>query len=351
MYSLKQKIADAYLNKSPWDDFEDMCKSKKNIFNNYKKGQFDFFKNFKFDFNKNTIFIIIIIFTFSWLISGIYEVKEGEEAAVIRFGRFSRKGTAGLNYHIPKPFETVIIEKVNQSRRIEIGYRSIGNGYNNENVKIIQSESIMLSGDENILVLNCDVMWHINDLEKFIFRLANNPETVKAAAESAIREVIGAIQISSILSDKKQQITYDIEILTQKILNDYDTGITIEKIQLLKAEPPAEVIESYRDVQTAKADKEREINQAQAYNNDVLPKARGEAEKIIQAGEGYRQEIILKAEGEAKRFLDVYEQYSLNKQIMTDRLRLETIESILKGATKTIVNSSGLLPHFSVNSK
>ncbi len=355
MYHLNktQKSGNDILEKSPWEDFNDAPKKPKiNIFNKSRNSQFDFMKDFRFDFNNKTAFIVIFFMVLLWLISGIYEVKEGEEAAVIRFGRFVRKGSPGLNYHIPSPFENVIIEKVNQSRRIEIGYRSTGgNRHSTENSKILPAESTMLTGDENIVTLNCDVMWHINDLEKFIFRIANNPETVKAVAESAVREVIGGTQISSILSDQKQEITDKIESLTQKILNHYNAGVSIERIQLLKAEPPAEVIESYRDVQTAKADKEREINQAQAYNNDVLPKARGEAEKILQEAEGYRQEIIAKAEGNSQRFSAVYKEYMLNKQITKDRLYLDAVEFILKGAEKIVMNDSGILPHFSIKQK
>ncbi|KAJ6644894.1 putative periplasmic serine endoprotease DegP-like, partial [Pseudolycoriella hygida] len=156
-------------------------------------------------------------------------------------------------------------------------------------------------------------------------------DSVKIAAESAIREVVGNTPISSILSDQKQEITNRIEALTQKILDNYSAGVSIEKVQLLKAEPPAEVIDAYRDVQTSKADKEREINQAQSYNNDILPKARGEAAKIVQEAEGYRQSVISRAEGDTKRFIAVYKQYLTNKSLTKDRLYLETIENILEG--------------------
>jgi membrane protease subunit HflK len=286
-----------------------------------------------------------------WLASGIYEVKEGEEAAVIRFGKFVSKGGAGLNYHIPAPFEQVIIERVNQSRRIEIGYRSTPGRTNSDATRSIGAESTMLTGDENIVELNCDVMWHINDLEKFIFNLVVPEETVKTAAESAIREVIGKTPISSVLSNQKQEITDKVEELTQRILDQYQAGVVIEKVQLLKAEPPAEVIDAYRDVQTSKADKEREINQAQAYNNDILPKARGEAAKLIQEAEGYKQSVLDKAEGDTKRFLSVYAQYSSNKQITKDRLRLEVTEELLKGANKVVIGVEGTLPHMAIGQK
>ena len=341
-----KKIYKQILLKSPWDNFEE----EKNIFTKPRKQQLNF-NNFQFNFNSKMVIIALVAFVFLWFVSGIYEVKEGEEAAVIRFGKFVRKGFPGLNYHLPVPFEVVIIEKVNQSRRIEIGYRSNSMKPSNDSGRGITAESTMLTGDENIVELNCDVMWHIDNLEKYIFNVVNPEDAVKTAAESAIREVISKTPISSVLSSQKQEITDKIEALTQKILDQYTVGVNIEKVQLLKAEPPAEVIDAYRDVQTSRADKEREINQAQAYNNDVLPKARGEAAKLLQEAEGYKQEIISNAEGDTQRYTAVYMQYKASKQVTKDRLYLETIEEILKGANKVIVGAEGMLPHMAIKQK
>ena len=344
---MQNKIFRQILKKSPWNDFEE----EKNIFTRPRKTPFNL-NNFQWNFNGRVIIIGIIALFCMWFASGIYEVKEGEEAAVIRFGRFIRKGFPGLNYHLPAPFELVIIEKVNKSRRIEIGYRSGApagiRATGSDSGRPIPQESTMLTGDENIIELNCDVMWHISDLEKFIFNIINPEEAVKTASESAIREVIGKTPISSVLSNQKQEITYKIEELTQKILEQYNAGVVIEKVQLLKAEPPAEVIDAYRDVQTSKADKEREINQAQSYNNDILPKARGEAAKILQEAEGYKQEVVSKAEGDSKRFSAIYNQYITSKQITKDRLYLEAIEEVLKGSSKVIMGTNNTLPHMAI---
>lgn len=341
------------LSRSPWEDFDEENEKVENIFTkSRKKNNFnfnDFFNNFSF--NYNTALLVLLAFVGIWLVSGIYEVKEGEQAAVMRFGKFVRTGFPGLNYHVPLPFEQVMIEKVNQSRRIEIGYRSSGgfrSNLNVDNTKSIGAESTMLTGDENIVSLNCDVMWHISNLEQYIFNVVNPEDTVKTAAESAIREVIGNTSISSILSDQKQEITDKIASLTQKILDSYNAGVNIEKVQLLKAEPPPEVLDAYRDVQTSKADKERLINQAQSYNNDVLPKARGEAAKIVQEAEGYKQEVISKAEGNASRFSAIYKQYMSNKSVTKDRLYLEAIENILNGTNKIIMSTNGVLPHMAI---
>ncbi|MCC8483889.1 MAG: FtsH protease activity modulator HflK [Rickettsia endosymbiont of Labidopullus appendiculatus] len=339
------------LKKSPWDDSEEEEKSEYNIFTKpRKKNKFNFHEFFNnFGFNNNIMILVLFSLVAIWFASGVYEVKEGEEAAVMRFGQFVRKGSPGLNYHLPLPFEQVVVEKVNQSRRIEIGYRSANNLRSNmDNTKAIAAESTMLTGDENIVALNCDVMWHISDLEKYIFNIVNPEESVKIVAESAIREVIGNTPISSILSDQKQEITNKIEALTREILVHYNAGVEIEKVQLLKAEPPVEVIDAYRDVQTSKADKEREINQALSYNNDILPKARGEAARILQEAEAYRQEVISKAEGDSKRFIAVYKEYVGNKVVTKERLYLAAVEEILTNTSKVIMGTNGVLPHMAI---
>lgn len=341
------------MNKSPWNDDEDddKYKSKNNIediFSKFKgkKPNFDFinfdFKNFK---NNKFSFYVFLAIVGLWLLSGVYKVNEGEQAAIIRFGKYVRKADAGLNYHLPAPIELVIKELVNKSRSIEIGYRS--NGYNNES-KFIPHESIMLTGDENIVDLNCVVMWHINNVEKYLFNIAQPEEAVKIATQSAIREVIGESQIVAVLSNQKQELESKIEKVLQNTLELYDAGIQIEMVQLLKVDPPSEVLNAYRDVQTSKADKERMINQALAYNNDIIPKARGETAKILQEAEGYKQEVISKAEGDSKRFLSIYGHYVTQKQIVKDRLFLEAVEDVLSKSQKYILGNE-TLPHMAIS--
>lgn len=339
--------------KSPWDDdsADEKPTDNDNIFTRVRrKGNNSPLKDMKFNFNftPNVLGLIVAGLALIWLASGIYEIKEGEEAIVVRFGKFVRKGTAGLNYRMPYPIEYSVIEKVNQSRRIEIGYRSgIVSRGSTSATREMAIESTMLTGDENIAYLNCDVMWHINNLEEYVFNVLAPEETVKTAAESAIREVIGKTPIASVLSSQKQEIANKVAALTQKILDGYKVGVEIDQVQLLKAEPPSDVIDAYRDVQTSKADKEREINQAQAYNNDILPKARGDAAKLIQEAEGYKQEVISKAEGDASRFNAVLLQYQSAKQITKDRLYLDTVTEIMQGSNK-VITSSGVLPHMAI---
>ena len=344
--------------KSPWDDDSSSNEPSEtpakedNIFTkarrkNNNKSQFPEF-NFNFNLTPNIIGLILGGIVALWLASGIYEVKEGEEAIIVRFGKFVRKGTAGLNYRMPFPIEYSIIEKVNQSRRIEIGYRSgvVSKG-NTGASRDIALESTMLTGDENIAYLNCDVMWHIKNLEDYVFNVMAPEDAVKTSAESAIREVIGKTPIASVLSSQKQEIADKVAALTQKILDIYKVGVEVDQVQLLKAEPPAEVIDAYRDVQTSRADKEREINQAQAYNNDILPKARGDAAKLMQEAEGYKQEVISRAEGDASRFNAVLLQYQTAKQVTKDRLYLDAVSEVMQGANK-VITSSGVLPHMAI---
>ncbi len=332
-----------FLKKSPWDDAgpENIFIKKKSDFRSHLP------KDIQFNPTPRNIIMVVAGLFFLWLVSGIYKVQEGEEAVIIRFGRFVRVGTAGLNYHLPAPFETLVIESVNKSRRVEIGYRSTQEHEYGSN---INAENLMLTGDQNIINLNCDVMWHIKNLEAYVFSSVKPEDTVKRAAESAIREVIGASTIVSVLSNQKQEIADKIEKLTQKILDSYNVGITIEKVQLLKAEPPAEVIDAYRDVQTSRADKERSINQAQSYSNDVLPKARGEAAKITQEAEGYKQSTISKAQGDSSRFKSILAQYNNSKQVTKDRMYLEMVEQVLGGSKKVIMGAE-TLPHMAIDQK
>jgi modulator of FtsH protease HflK len=283
------------------------------------------------------VLVVLVFFTLIWLASGVFQIKEGSGGAVMRFGKFVRSAGPGLNYHLPAPFESVIKEKISYSRRVEIGYRSNLDGY-------ISEESNILTSDENIVRLKCDVTWHVENLPAFIFNVWDTKSAIRHVAQSAVREVISETPISDILSNKKQEIVNKIEILIQRIVDEYGAGIRIEKVDLLAAEPPADVIDAYRDVQSSRADKEREINQAQAYWNDTVTRARGEATKIVQNAEGLSQESISHALGDTKRFEEVLVQYKRSKDITKRRIYLETMEKLLSNNSKIIVESK-VLPH------
>lgn len=346
------KLYGQILKKSPWGDFEQE-ESKENIFTKQRKREQFNFDDLPFNFNLKTLWVVLAVIFAIWLSSGIYEIREGQRAVVMRLGEYNRTAMPGLNYHLPAPFEKIEIEDVEKSRRIEIGYMSTGKSKKGGSVSYrdIKSESIMLTGDENIIELNADVMWHINNLSDYVFNVVNQEATVKAVAESAIREVIGNTPISAVLSNQKQAIADRIEKLMQQILDQYGEGVTIEQVKLLRAEPPQEVIAAYRDVQTAKADKEKVINEAEAYKNDLLPRARGQAAKLVQEAEGYKAEVISQASGNAARFNLLYKQYAAGKDVTRSRLYLEAMESILQDSDKVIMGGSGMLPHMAVNQK
>lgn len=341
---MKNSIIKNIFKKSPWDDFEE-----ENIFTKKRNNQFNF-NDLQFNFDKNIILLVIAALVLWWLGSGIYKVQEGEQGAVLRFGRFDRVSMPGLNYHLPWPIESVQKEMMNKSRRIEIGYRSSGVSRRGGAVssRDVTNESIMLTGDENIVELNVVVMWSISNLYNYLYNVVDQHDTVKDAAESAIRDVIGNTPIAFVLSDRKQEISENIEAVMEDVLNTYKIGVKIDRVELLKAEPPKEVIQAYRDVQIARSDKEREINQAQSYSNDIIPKARGEAAKVLQEAEGYKAEIIARAEGDVARFNQIYRQYAYNKEVTRSRLYIETVESIFENVEKVVMGGNNMLPHMAI---
>lgn len=304
--------------------------------------------------NSKVLFIILLGSLVLWLLSGFYTVDPEEEAVVLRFGQYNRIADSGLNYHLPTPFEHIIIEKVTRIEREEIGFRSTAtysmtSNQNASSQRNIPEESLMLTGDENIVDINFEVQWKISNLKDYLFNINKPKDTVKSTAESAMREVIGNTPIAAALAEGRSSIEQQTKTLLQSTLDSYGAGVEIVRLQMLKVDPPAEVVDAFRDVQTARADKEREINQAQTYQNDLIPRARGNAARIVQESEGAKQEVIARAKGEASRFLAVYEQYALAKEVTRKRLYLETMEEVLQGMDKIIIDSAtgtqGILPY------
>ena len=283
-----------------------------------------------------------------WASSGIYFVKADEQGVVLRFGEYNRVTSAGLNYHMPYPIESVLTPRVTAINRVEVGF--VAGGYRNAKAtdKSIAEESLMLTGDENIVDVNFEVQWKIADASHYLFNVRNPESTVKAVSESAMREVIGKSQIASVLAEGKLQVEQGTKKLIQDTLDSYQAGIEIVAVNLLKADPPSQVIEAFRDVQTARADLETSRNQAEAYRNDIIPKARGQAQQMILEAEGYKQEVIARAQGEASRFSAVYEEFKQARDVTKKRMYLETMEEILRGMNKIIVEgkgTQGVLPY------
>ena len=294
--------------------------------------------------------LVLIILGLVWLASGLYRVLPDEQGVVLRFGKFVKTTQPGLNYHIPVPIESVITPKVTKVNRIDIGFRSErDSGFSSSGgVADVPQESLMLTGDENIVNIDFSVFWVIKDAGNFLFKIQDPEGTVKAAAETAMREVIARSNIQSILTEGRSVIENDTQEIIQKILDEYTSGIQITQVQTQKADPPDQVIDAFRDVQAARADMERSKNEAEAYANDVIPRARGEAARILQAAEAYKKEVVAKAEGEASRFLAIYNEYKLAKDVTQERMYLETMEKVLADIDKVIIEKnvgSGVVPY------
>ena len=297
----------------------------------------------------NPILFGLIILAIIWTLSGLYRVLPDEQGVVLRFGKFVNTTQPGLNYHMPYPIETALTPKVTKVNRIDIGFRSErDSGFTSGGVADVPEESLMLTGDENIVNIDFSVFWVIKDAGKFLFKIQDPQGTVKAAAETAMREVIARSNIQPILTEGRSVIETDTEVIIQEILDEYNSGIQITQVQTQKADPPDQVIDAFRDVQAARADMERSKNEAEAYANDVIPRARGEAAKILQAAEAYKKEVVAKAEGEASRFLSIYNEYAKAKQVTQERMFLETMEKVLADINKIIIDKnsgSGVVPY------
>ncbi|MCP4726401.1 MAG: FtsH protease activity modulator HflK [bacterium] len=305
----------------------------------FPEGEFNFPE---FDFNKinsRMVLIGLVALAVIWLLTGIYFVGPQEAGVVRRFGEFVRQTESGAHYHLPFPIETVIKPKVKELKRIEVGFRTVR--LNPTEYRDIKEQSEMLTGDENIITLDFIVQYRIIDAAKYLFNIKNQPETVMKASEAAIRYVVGKNSIDDILTENKTMIQNETQETLQEILDRYDTGISVNTVKLQDVQPPDEVVDAFKDVASSIQDKDRLINQAEGYKNDIIPKARGEAAKLIKEAEAYREERVKRAEGDISRFLSILTEYNKAKTVTKQRLYIETMESILPGIEKFIIESDG----------
>ncbi len=287
------------------------------------------------------IFFGLIVLIIIWALTGLYRVLPDEQGVVLRFGKFVSTTQPGLNYHIPYPIENVFTPKVTKVNRMDIGFRSGSDtGFSSGGVADVPEESLMLTGDENIVNIDFSVFWVIKDAGKFLFKIQDPQGTVKAASETAMREVIAKSKIQPILTEGRSKIEIETQEIIQNILDEYESGIQITQVQTQKADPPDQVIDAFRDVQAARADMERSKNEAEAYRNDVIPRSRGEAAKILQAAEAYKKEVVAKAEGEASRFISIYNEYAQAKEVTQERMYLETMEKVMADIDKVIIDKN-----------
>jgi modulator of FtsH protease HflK len=289
-----------------------------------------------------------------WFASGFYRVQPDELGVVLRFGAYSYRTGPGLNWHWPWPIEHVETPAVTRINRIEIGYRSVGGAQieaGNQVGRNVLEESLMLTGDENIIDVDFAVFWKINDPVAYLFNTRNPPLIVKAVAESVMREVIGRTPIQPALTELRAQIETDVLRQTQQILDNYKAGVEITQVQLQKVDPPAEVVESFLDVQRANTDAERLRNEAEAYHNDIVPRARGDAARIVAEGQGSRQASIAQSVGQTQRFLSVLAAYQTAKDVTLQRMYLETMQDILTHSSSLVVDDKlkSLVPFLPLN--
>jgi membrane protease subunit HflK len=291
-----------------------------------------------------------------WGFSGFFRVEPDELGVVLRFGKQVREVQPGLNYHLPYPIEKVLTPKALRINKIDIGMRIVDDlRRGGTTTRDVPEESLMLTGDENIVDVDFSVLWKVKPtgVGDYLFNIQNPEGTVKAVAESAMREVVGRSEIQPILTGARQTIENAVQELMQRTLDHYGAGILVQQVQLQKVDPPSQVIDAFRDVQAARADLERAINEAQTYANRVVPEARGRVAQITQAAEAYKQQTVAEATGQTARFLKIFEQYKKAPDVTRERMYLETMERILGGTDKIILDSGGggssVVPYLPLN--
>jgi len=290
-----------------------------------------------------------------WGLTGFFRVQSEELGVVLRFGKHVRTVGPGLSYHLPYPIETVQLPKALRVSTLNIGFtfeespRRARDGRRD-----IQEESLMLTGDENIVDVQFTVLWRIkpNGAADFLFNIQNPEGTVKAVAESAMREVVGRTNIQPILTTKKDDAEKEVHELMQKTLDTYGSGIAIQQVQMGQVNPPADVIQSFNDVQNAKTELESLQNEAQTYANGIVPDAKGRAAQILQVAEGYKQQAVAEAKGQSARFLKVYDEYKKAPDVTRERIYLETMERVLGSSEKLVYDGGSgqnIVPYLPLN--
>ncbi|MDC0862023.1 FtsH protease activity modulator HflK [Alphaproteobacteria bacterium] len=294
------------------------------------------------------ISFLILIAIILWLLTGFYRVEPDEQGVELLFGKWNESTTSpGLHYFFPTPIGKVLTPKVEAIRKINVGFRS-----NGDLTRDVLEESLMLTSDQNISDLDYTVLFRVKDAGQFLFNLRNPEETVKVISESVLREVVGKTRLEDLLTVSRQSVERESRSLLQDLLDEYQAGILIQSIQLQDVNPPREVIDAFDDVQKARQDKEKTVNQAEAYSNTIVPEARGKAEKILQQAEGYKNKLIKQAEGEASRFLQVLETYQSAKATTKKRIYLETMRDVFSNSNKFMIDNesgNGVVPYLPLN--
>ena len=329
---------------NPWD-MDDMPEKKEKVVQ-FKKITVP--KNPQTPFSFGLIVLIVIVI---WILTGFYQVQTNENGVVLRFGKYVDTTEPGLHYHLPYPIETVYKVSMTQERSINLG---VNDGNYNRNYRDNSfTESHMLTGDENIVDINLTIVWRIKNAKDFLFNMREPEATVRVAAQSVLREIVGQSQMMPIISGDRGKVEDDTKAELQRVLDDFGSGVEIVRVKLQKADPPQQVVDAFNEVQRAKADKERFKNEAEAYRNEVVPNAKGKASQILQSAEAYKEAVVNKATGEADRFNSVYKAYQKGPDVTIRRLYIETMEDVLQKSDKVIIDpsskGSNLLPVLPLN--
>ena len=325
-------------------DLEDSIKKAKEKFGKFKIG------------GPRNISILIVVALIIWLATGFYRVEPDEQGIELLFGKWNQVTTEpGLHYFFPTPFGKTMTPKVESIRKINVGYRSaseLGFSSNSSDRNVLE-ESLMLTGDQNIVDVNFTVLYKIKDAGKFLFKLRNPETTVKDMSESVMREVVGQRDLEFLLTGGRQEVEQVVRSDLQDILDEYESGILVQSIQLQSVNPPALVIDAFDEVQRARQDKEKLVNEANSYMNKIVPNARGDAAKLVQEATAYKEQVIKQAEGVAQNFIDVYNSYKTTKYVTRQRIYLETLTEVLEGPNKIILDSTGegqgVVPYLPIN--
>jgi len=286
-----------------------------------------------------------------WLATGLYRVQPNQQGIEMVFGRYTGLPTeAGLHWNWPSPIGDVYLPNVTVENRIEIGFRSTGDGSARAGAnRDVPEESQMITGDENLVDIDFVVFWRISNAANYLFALRDPDLTVKVAAEAVMRDIVGGTRIQDALTDRRGPIESDALAQLQRLVDEYGAGIEIRQVQLLEVDPPTQVIDSFNEVTRARQDLERLKNEAEAYRNDVVPRARGESAQIIEEADAYRQEVVNRSQGDANRFNSVYQAYAQSKDVTTQRIYLETLEEVLRNVNKVIIDNenggNGVVPY------
>ena len=297
---------------------------------------------------KGLVLLLFAVVVF-WSLSGIYRVEPGQQGVELLFGKYVKRTAPGLHIWFPSPIGDVIKPDVERTNTLNVGFRG-ATDVTRSTDRDVPLESLMLTSDQNIIDIDFVVQWRIKNAAEYLFNIRDPQLTIKLAAESSMREIIGHTSLENALTVQRQTVQQEAKMLLQNILDDYKTGVSIAEIQLLKVDPPQEVIDAFNDVQRAKQDQERSVNEATAYKNDIVPRAKGEAQKMIQGASAYKEKVVKEAEGEAKRFLSVFETYLVAKDVTTRRLFLERMQDVFSKSEKVIIDKgqsggSGVIPY------